>query len=56
MNEDENLLTDVQFKYKLRCKLTDLQRKLELLENKEYDKLKLELLKQIEDIQSSLQD
>lgn len=48
--------TDVQFKYELRKQLTELQRKLELLENKEYDKLKKEYLKEIEDIQASLQD
>lgn len=48
--------TDVQFKYELRKQLTGLQRKLELLENKEYEKLKKEYLKEIEDIQASLQD
>lgn len=48
--------TDVQFKYELRKQLTELQRKLELLENKEYEKLKKEYLKEIEDIQASLQD
>ena len=48
--------TDVQFKYELRKQLTELERKLELLENKEYDKLKKEYLKEIEDIQTSLQD
>lgn len=48
--------TDIQFKYELRKQLTELERKLELLENKEYDKLKREYLKEIEDIQTSLQD
>ncbi len=48
--------TDIQFKYELRKQLTELERKLELLENKEYDKLKKEYLKEIEDIQTSLQD
>ena len=48
--------TDIQFKHELRKQLTDLERKLELLENKDYDKLKREYLKEIEDIQASLQD
>ena len=48
--------TDIQFKYELRKKLTELQRKLELLENKEYDKLKKEYLTEIKDIETSLQD
>lgn len=47
---------DVQFKYELRKRLTELGRKLELLENKEYEKLKKEYLKEIENIQASLQD
>ncbi|MGN1187447.1 MAG: hypothetical protein ACI4R6_03040 [Lachnospiraceae bacterium] len=53
---DEYMPTDIQFKYELRKQLTELQRKLELLENKEYDKLKREYLKEIEDIETSLQD
>lgn len=48
--------TDVQFKYELRKRLTELERKLELLESKEYERLKKEYLKEIEDIQASLQD
>ena len=48
--------TDIQFKYELRKQLTELQRKLELLENEEYEKLKKEYLKEIEDIETSLQD
>lgn len=48
--------TDIQFKHELRKQLTELERRLELLENKEYDKLKKEYLKEIEDIQASLQD
>lgn len=48
--------TDIQFKHELRRQLTDLQRKLYLLENQEYDKLKQEYLQEIENIQASLQD
>ena len=45
--------TDVQFKYELRKHLT---RKLELLRNEEYEKLEKEYLKEIQDIQTSLED
>ena len=48
--------TDIQFKHELRKQLTDLQRKLNLLEYQEYDKLKQEYLHEIENIQASLQD
>ena len=48
--------TDIQFKYELRKQLTALERKLELLQNKEYDKLEKEYLKEIDDIKTSLQD
>lgn len=48
--------TDIQFKHELRKQLTDIERKLELLEHREYDKLKKEYLKEMEDIQASLQD
>lgn len=53
---NENMPTDIQFKYELRKHLTELERKLELLQNKEYDKLEKEYLKEIEDIKTSLQD
>lgn len=53
---DDYMPTDIQFKYELRKQLTELQRKLEMLTNKEYDKLKKEYLKEIEDIETSLQD
>ena len=53
---DEYMLTDIQFKYGLRKKLTELKRKFELLNNQEYKKLKKEYLKEIEDIETSLQD
>lgn len=48
--------TDIQFKYELRKHLTELERKLELLQNKEYEKLEKEYLKEIDDIKTSLQD
>jgi hypothetical protein len=53
---DNNMPTDIQFKHELRKELTELERKLELLENGEYEKLKKEYLKEIENIQASLQD
>ena len=48
--------TDIQFKYELRKQLTELKQKLDLLENKEYDKLKQIYLQEISDIETSLQD
>ena len=48
--------TDVQFKHELRKQLTDIKRKLEMLRNKEYDKLEKEYLDEIENIMNSLQD
>lgn len=48
--------TDVQFKYELRKQLAEVERKLELLRNKEYEKIEKEYLREIEDIQKSLQD
>ena len=48
--------TDIQFKYELRKQLTDMKRKLEMLQNKEYEKLEREYLKEIDDIETSLQD
>lgn len=48
--------TDIQFKYELRKQLTELKRKLELLKNKDYEELEKEYLKEIEDIETSLQD
>ena len=53
---DEYMPTDIQFKYELRKHLTELERKLELLQNKEYEKLEKEYLKEIVDIKTSLQD
>ena len=48
--------TDIQFKYELRKRLTELNQKLELLEKKDYDKLKEVLKQEISDIEASLQD
>lgn len=48
--------TDIQFKYELRKRLTELNQKLELLEKKDYDKLKEILKQEISDIEASLQD
>ena len=38
--EDNYMLTDIQFKYELRKRLTELNQKLELLDQQEYEKLK----------------
>lgn len=56
MQGGDNMPTDIQFKYELRKQLTELKRKLEMLENNEIDKLKSEYEKEIADIESSLQD
>ena len=48
--------TDVQFKHELRKQLKDINRKLEMLRNKEYEKLEKEYLREIDDILKSLQD
>lgn len=48
--------TDVQFKHELRKQLAEAERKLEMLRNKEYEKLEKEYLREIDDILKSLQD
>lgn len=48
--------TDIQFKYELRKRLTELNQKLELLEKEDYDKLKEVLKQEISDIEANLQD
>lgn len=48
--------TDVQFKYELRKRLTDLNQKLQLLDQQDYEKLKAILKQEIADIEASLQD
>ena len=54
--EDNYMPTDVQFKYELRKRLTELNQKLELLDQQEYEKLKSVLKQEIADIEASLQD
>ena len=54
--EDNYMPTDVQFKYELRKRLTELNQKLELLDQQEYEKLKTVLKQEIADIEASLQD
>ena len=48
--------TDIQFKYELRKRLTELNQKLELLEKEDYEKLKGIIKQEISDIEASLQD
>ncbi len=48
--------TDVQFKYELE-NITELERKLELLQDEEYEKLEKRVFEgRIQDIQTSLED
>ena len=54
--EDNYMPTDIQFKYELRKRLTELNQKLELLDQQEYEKLKSVLKQEIADIEASLQD
>ena len=54
--EDNYMPTDIQFKYELRKRLTELNQKLELLDQQEYEKLKSVLKQEIADIETSLQD
>ena len=48
--------TDIQFKYELRKRLTELNQKLDLLEKEDYEKLKAIIKQEISDIEASLQD
>nr|WP_296959172.1 hypothetical protein [uncultured Mediterraneibacter sp.] len=54
--EEYRMPTDVQFKYELRKQLTELNEKLQMLENKEYDKIEKRIRQEIADIEASLQD
>lgn len=54
--EKYGMPTDVQFKYELRKQLTELNEKLQMLENKEYDKIEKRIRQEIADIEASLQD
>ncbi len=55
-SENNYMPTEIQFKYELRKQLTELKRKLEMLQDKQYDKLEKEYQKEIDDIEISLQD
>lgn len=48
--------TDIQFKYELRRELAEVTEELQLLQNKEYDRLEQRYLQKIQDIESSLRD
>ena len=54
--EEYRMPTDDQFKYELRKQLTELNEKLQMLENKEYDKIEKRIRQEIADIEASLQD
>lgn len=56
MKERDYMPTDIQFKDELRKELIEKEERLEMLENKEYEKLKKKYLKDIERIKESLQD
>lgn len=54
--EENNMITDIQFKNDLRKELIMYKDYLELLENKEMDKLKKKFENNIKRINESLQD
>ena len=54
--EEYNMPTDIQFKYDLRKEEIRIENELELLENKEYDKLKKKLERDLKRVRESLQD
>ena len=54
--EDYNMPTDIQFKDDLRKEEIRIENELELLENKEYDKLKKKLERDLKRVRESLQD
>ena len=57
MRGDEyNMPTDIQFKDDLRKEEIRIENELELLENKEYDKLKKKLERDLKRVRESLQD
>ena len=49
-------LTDLQFKHGLRRRRTEISRRIELLKDGEYQKLEDELLRELKDIELTLQD
>lgn len=54
--EEYNMPTDIQFKDNLRKEEIRIENELELLENKEYDKLKKKLERDLKRVRESLQD
>lgn len=54
--EECNMPTDIQFKDDLRKEEIRIENELELLENKEYDKLKKKLERDLKRVRESLQD
>ena len=54
--EEYNMPTDIQFKDDLRKEEIRIENELELLENKEYDKLKKKLERDLNRVRESLQD
>ncbi|MEQ2577264.1 hypothetical protein [Hominiventricola aquisgranensis] len=54
--EEYNMPTDIQFKDDLRKEEIRIENELELLENKEYDKLKKKLERDLKRVRESLQD
>ena len=54
--EEYSILTDLQFKHELRRRKTEIERRIELLKNEEYQSLENELLKDLRDIELTLQD
>lgn len=52
----DDMPTDIQFKDDLRKEEIRIENQLELLENKEYDKLKKQLLRDLKRVRESLQD
>ena len=56
IGEEYNMPTDIQFKDDLRKEEIRIENELELLENKEYDKLKKKLERDLKRVRESLQD
>lgn len=54
--EEYNIPTDIQFEDDLRKEEIRIENELELLENKEYDKLKKKLERDLKRVRESLQD
>ncbi len=54
--EEYNMPIDIQFKDDLRKEEIRIENELELLENKEYDKLKKKLERDLKRVRESLQD